>query len=233
MGKINKTVLGIAFFAISLGFVFCDEKPMALTQEEELAPFPQNQLDSEIVDYFYLQIMKELEMDFAHQSDGRTHRDTREYGYSFFKMENGDFSYTAPPEFLQAFGNKICESLGHPHQEFNNIILSAYKEGFHLEPHFDINSSDPHEKGYYFDENVYGIIIEADATGHLYIVRDDVNLVPPLDLAPIYSIEEKRGTVFCLQGKYRRLPYFHGVSRVSRGRVSITFRKVIIDNVTN
>jgi hypothetical protein len=144
-------------------------------------------------------------------------------------MENGDFSYSPPPEFFNELGHILCQSLGHAPQEFTNIILSSYEGGFHLEPHIDINSSDHPNKDYYFDENVYGIIIEADATGHLYIALDEENMIPPLDLPHVYAVDERPGTVFCLQGRYRKAPYFHGVTKVSKRRISITFRRVILN----
>lgn len=209
-----KTILGILFFFTIAGHT-------------DAPPFPQSQLDPILLESFYPQIMSEVEKPFFYQNDGRTHRGTREYGYSFFKMETGDFSYSPPPLFLQQLGAKICEALGDPQQEFTNIILSLYDEGFHLEPHVDTNATDPH-KGYYFEENVYGIIIAADATGHLYFVRDDAHLRPPLDLKPIYALEEKPGLIFCLKGTYRKSPFFHGVTKVSNHRISITFRRVVI-----
>lgn len=216
---IRNTILSNAILIVATIFGYC-----------ETSPFPQGLLNPEIVDYFYPKIMKETENEFAHQNSRRTNRNTREYGYSYFKMEKGDFSYTPPPEFLKALGIEICLALGHPPREFTNIILSIYEEGFHLSPHIDTNSSDPHHKGYYFDENVYGIIIENDPTGHLYFIHDDVNSIPSLDSIPIYSLEEKPGTIFCLQESYRKAPYFHGVSKVSKQRISITFREVVFDS---
>jgi len=191
-------------------------------------PFPQGQISSEVLSQFYPMIMEEIEKEFSHQNTSHTHRDTREYGYSYFKMEEGDFSYLPPPEFLSMLGKEVCQALGHPTEEFTNIILSLYEEGFHLRPHVDTHVA-ANTKGYYYDENVYGIIIEADPTGHLYFVRDEVNPMPPLDLAPIYNLEETTGSIFCLKGDFRMPPYFHGVSGVSKRRISITFRKVIID----
>lgn len=194
---------------------------------EDQLPFPQSQIDGKILDKYYPLVMAEVEKEFALQNDGRTRRCTREYGYSFFDLENGGRTFTPAPKFFYALGKKICKKLGHPPQTFTNIILSLYEEGFSLEPHVDINATDHSGKNYYFDENVYGIIIEADPTGHLYFVRDDVNMIPPLDLEPIYSLKEQQGTIFCLQGMYRKAPYFHGVTRVSHRRISITFRNVL------
>ncbi len=94
----------------------------------------------------------EVSKEFRHQDDGRTRRDTREYGFSFFKMLEGGDSYDPPPLFLQELGRDICRVLGHePPSEFNNIILSYYEKGFYLEPHVDSDL--------YFSERVYGIII--------------------------------------------------------------------------
>lgn len=219
MSQSKKIFLYFALFA----FGFHGELVIA-----ESVLMPQNQLAPEIIEYFYPKILEELEKEFSQQNDQRTHRNTLEYGYSFFKMENNDFSYTTPPEFYNELGYLVCECLGNAPQEFTNIILSVYEEGFHLEPHIDINATDHTDKVYYFDENVYGVIIEADSTGHLYIARDDKNRIPPLNIEAVYSVEEKLGTVFCLQGQFRKAPYFHGVTSVTNRRISITFRKVII-----
>ncbi len=190
---------------------------------------PQSRLDPQVFEKFYPEVLNEIEKElFVRQNDGRTLRDTREYGYSFHKTENSDFSFTPIPSYLQMLGNAVCEALGHPPQEFTNVIVSLYPRGFHLEPHFDRNAIDP-RRGCYFDEKVYGLVIEPDATGHLYFVRDDQNYIPPLDLEPILSIDEKAGTVYCLEGESRYLPYFHAISNVSNRRISVTFRNVIID----
>lgn len=229
----NKIMLScIAYLITALNYGYCEESNLINTEFESTMqsnPFPIGQLDPEILDRFYPEIMEEVEKEFSLQNTDRTICNTREYGYSFFKMENGDFSYSPPPQFLQDLGIEVCKALNQPPENFTNIILSLYIEGFHLEPHIDINASDAHDKGYYFDENVYGVIIEADPTGHLYFIRDEENSVPPLNLDPLYSIEEKPGSIFCLQGDYRKAPYFHGVSEVTKRRISITFRKVVIE----
>lgn len=198
-------------------------------QQTRINPFPQGQLNSEILDHFYPMIMKEVEKEFTIQDDKRTRRGTREYGYSFFKLEKCDFSYIPPPQFLSELGAYICQSLGHQPHEFTNIILSLYEEGFHLEPHIDAGYSYRYGNGFYFDDDVYGIIIEPDTSGQLYFIRHDENSLPAVNLAPSYVLEEKPGTIFCLQGTYRNAPYFHGVSTVSKRRISITFRKVVIE----
>jgi hypothetical protein len=190
------------------------------------APFPQGILDPQILDKFMPLIMEEVDKDFSLQNDSRTYRDTRQYGFNFFKMLNGDFSYTAPPKFYQQLGAHICKALGHEPIEFTNIILSVYREGFHLEPHVDVNIKDLYDNApFYFSERVYGIVIESDPTGYLYFAKwEGVGLVPPMDIPPIYSLKEQIGTIFCLEGIFRQTPYFHAVSPVSNRRISITFR---------
>lgn len=201
---------------------------LAPSTSEECS-IPQAQLDPQILAQFTPLIMAEIEKTFSHQNDGRTRRDTREYGYSFFKMERGDFSYSPPPPFFQELGAHICKALGHEPVEFTNIILSRYEKGFHLEPHVDVNAKNLYGDGsFYFDENVYGLVIEPDPTGHLYFVKwEGEGLRPPLNLEPVFSIDEHQGTIFCLQGDLRKTPYFHAVSPVSQHRISITFRTVI------
>lgn len=192
-------------------------------------PIPIGRLNLKVFDQYLPDIMSEVHREFILQDDERTRRNTREYGYSFFQLEGKDRTYGDPPPFLQALGREICQAFGHPPQVFTNVILSLYGAGFHLEPHIDTNSKDPHDKGYYFEENVYGLIVKADTTGHLYFVCDDVNLRPALDLEPIYSLVEQPGTIFCLQGDYRRAPFFHAVSQVSEQRISLTFRRVVFE----
>lgn len=185
--------------------------------------------DTELAPFVPL-IMEETTKAFAHQSDARTQRDTREYGFSFFNMMNKDFSYSPPPAFLQKLGALICLKLGHKPKEFTNIILSLYQKGFHLEPHIDVHAGHPDaiKNGFYFDEEVYGIIIEADESGHLYFIHyEGDERRPPADLPAVLHLKEKAGTIFCIQSPYRRAPFFHGVSNVSKQRISITFRTVV------
>jgi hypothetical protein len=127
---------------------------------------------------------------------------------------------------LQELGDNICKALDRSYRVFNNIILSVYEEGFHLEPHIDINSTD-HQTNFYFQEEVFGIIIEPDPTGHLYFIQDSINTIPSMENQNIiYHLNEKKGTTFSLEGDYRKSPYFHGVTHVSKRRISITFRVV-------
>ncbi|MDN3508000.1 MAG: hypothetical protein P0S94_03660 [Simkaniaceae bacterium] len=187
-------------------------------------PIPVGQLDREVLEPFLPLIYEEVAKEFTLQNDGRTKRMTKEYGYSFFKMIEGDRTYEAPPAFYQELGEKVCEALGHRSAEFNNVILSLYKKGFKLEPHVDVDAS--HGLGFYFDEHVYGLIIEADKTGHLYFVVHHGALLPSLNLEPLFSLKEKQGTIFSLEGAYRHAPFYHAVTPVSNQRISITLRTV-------
>lgn len=168
---------------------------------EDFLSIPQSHLHPDILSEFATDIAEEVNKNFNYQNDQRTRRNTREYGYSFFKMLNGDFTYSTPPQFLQELGTHICQSFGHDSVNFTNIILSYYENGFSLEPHVDVNEKDLYGNApFYFDEKVYGIIIESDSSGHLYFVKWENGLVPPLGLFPIYSLEESPGLVFCLEG---------------------------------
>jgi hypothetical protein len=195
----------------------------------DLCPsFSYAQLNSELLSEYLEQIHDELGKGASYQNDNRTHRATREYGYSFFKMERGDFTYVPPPQFLQELGAHICRAFGDEVVAFTNIIISEYDTGFHLEPHVDVGFKNRYENcSFYFGDKIYGIVVEADSTGSLYFVRWDEDLHPPLELEPLYSLSEKDGMIFCFQDEIRSAPYFHGVSPVSNHRLSITFRTVI------
>jgi hypothetical protein len=192
-------------------------------------PIPIGVLDQGVLEEFISSITAEVDQEFRHQEDGRTRRNTREYGLSFFKMLRSDFTFNPPPEFLQELGKRVCRGLGHePPNIFTNIILSVYEKDFHLEPHVDVGNKDRYgDTPFYFDERVYGVVIEADPTGHLYFAKwEGPGLVPPLEIEPVFCLKEQKGTIFCLEGDFRSTPYFHAVSCVSNQRISITFRTV-------
>jgi len=176
-------------------------------------------------------VLSELGLETAFQDTVRTQRKTREYGYSFFQMMNGNFTYAQPPEFLNELGKEVCKALGRPEIQFTNFILSLYEPGFHLEPHVDMDKSGFQNHGFCWGEEVFGVIIEPDVTGHLYYVKyEGDDSVPPLNLNHVYELEENAGTVFMMKGKFRHAPYNHGVSEVSRHRISVTFRTTEIKN---
>lgn len=190
------------------------------------SPIPIGRLAKERLSSFLPAITEELRKESILQDDGRTKRGTIEYGYSFFALESCDRSFRSIPSFFQDLGEIVCKELGHFAPQFTNVILSVYNEGFHLEPHEDVNDQMEEKRCYYFGNQVYGIVIEADSIGHLYFVKDEVNRIPPLDLPKIFEVKEEDGTVYCLTGDYRKFPYFHGVSKVGNKRISVTFRTV-------
>lgn len=186
-----------------------------------------SQLPQSEFDHFYPQVLAELEKETSLQDDGRTKRRTIEYGYSYFQLANRDASFAPPPHFLTKLGRSVERALQLPEEDFENIIISVYEPGYHLEPHVDNDTSHIKTMGFAFSENVFGLILEADLTGRLYFVQfDDPGQVPPLDLRPVYELTETRGMVFVLNGPLRHAPYYHGVSTIAQRRLSITFRQV-------
>lgn len=174
------------------------------------------------------QIEAELDKPMTLQDDEHTMRATREYGYSFFRLREGDTSYVTPPAFLEQLGDLVCDALGHPRQKFSNFIISRYDSGFHLKYHADSAEEDVAKQGFCFDERVYGVIIEPDTTGHLNFVLGEVDGTQIRPIKNVLDLSEEVGTAFCLQGPYRHVPYYHGVSEVSNQRISVTFRCVLL-----
>ena len=173
-----------------------------------------------------IELIKEslVENALSYQDTTRTQRKTREYGYSFFQLEQGGREYTAIPEYLQGLGNAVCQALGKSPRPFSNVIVSLYESGFHLEPHVDVDVNQDYH--FYFHEDVFGVILESDASGHLYITRhDDLDSLPPPG-NPVWELVEAPGVAFCLEGNLRHHPYFHGVTPVTHRRISVTFREV-------
>ena len=157
---------------------------------------------------------------FHVQDDSRTKRKTIQFGYNFFKLEAGDTSFVEPPSFIQRIGEQVLRafdnisSSGKSHDSlpddkaapFNNIIVSIYLNGFHLEPHVDTDVPVQANRGghqisdkmasiqeystdapaaeitgqmYGFAEEIFGIILTADTTGKLYFTHQlDDQLVP-------------------------------------------------------
>lgn len=220
------------FFSFLFVFSFINFSSLSpiysLFEEEESIQI--GRLSPEALAHYTPLILEELNLGTAFQNDLRTQRKTRELGYSFFKMMEGDFTYSSPPQHLNELGQEVCRALGHPKVEFTNFILSFYDPGYHLEPHFDMDESGLDKYGFCWGEEVFGLIIEPDPTGHLYYVKyEGKESVPPLNLDPIYSLKEEPGTVFLMRGKFRHAPYNHGVQQVSKRRISVTFRTTQIN----
>lgn len=154
-----------------------------------------------------------------------THRLTYNFGYDYFQMRESDYTYVPIPPYLADLCRECLEALGMEAtsaKDYDNIIVSYYKAGDRLEPHFDVDISWPVTGGqpvnFYFGEDVIGVVLEPDAAGRFYLLDPNGQVLEELD--------EKAGMVFLLSGEVRRQPYRHGVSVVQESRVSVTFRTV-------
>lgn len=162
-----------------------------------------------------------------------TLRETYNFGYDYFAMTSGDHSATEIPSFLADLCQHCIESFANSNylgncQEYNNVIVSMYYAGYHLEPHIDVDVNDQMTDGkkvdFYFGENVLGVVLVPDVEGKFFISEASSDISPNKPI--LSSLDEEAGTVFLLQGKYRRHPYLHGVSKVKNKRISVTFRTV-------
>jgi hypothetical protein len=166
------------------------------------------------------------------QNTTNTLRETYNFGYDYFAMTNSDYSTTEIPSFLTELCQRCIEFFAdsnlEKYQEYNNVIVSMYYAGYQLEPHIDVDLNDQITDGkkvdFYFGESVLGVVLVPDIEGKFYIseASSDNNPSKPM----FKALEEEQGTVFLLQGKYRRYPYLHGVSKVKNKRISVTFRTV-------
>lgn len=175
-----------------------------------------------------------------HQQGVYTNRKTDTFGYDYFKMADGDFTFTPIPEVLTKLCDKIHKAFAATGynvsgcDNYKNVIVSYYEQGYQLEPHIDVDSIYKSTNGkpvnFYFGEDILGVIVEADTQGGLYFVQsDDAAKVRQPHQQAIYSLEEAPGLAYLLTGKLRHAPYYHGVSAIQRSRMSITFRTVSID----
>lgn len=202
---------------------------MGLHQMIPTAKIDQQQIDPVIVqlDHYKNVATPNLE------NTKTTLRETYNFGYNYFAMRHGDYSATEIPHFLKNLCQHCIQSfpdsqdLGHS-QEYNNVIVSIYDAGYCLEPHIDVDIHDQMTDGkkvdFYFGENVLGVVLVPDVEGKFFIseASSDIHSCK----SRISSLNETAGTVFLLQGKYRRHPYLHGVSHVKNKRISVTFRTV-------
>jgi hypothetical protein len=135
------------------------------------------------------------------QNDTRTLRRTVQFGYNFFRLENGDRAYYQPPEVIRQLGREVQLRFGKScdkNKEFNNIIISSYEGGYQLEPHLDTGLEDLFQKKYCFAESVYGVILVPDTDGCLYFIKDKSSRVPALDkLLPYMFIAARKHRYLC------------------------------------
>lgn len=171
-----------------------------------------------------------LTTSMEHQDTRYTTRRTVNFGYSYFKMMEGDKSFTPiPSPLVQCLSHairKLCSITPIAYQNaeaYTNCIVSWYGPGYQLEPHIDVDVADG--QGFGFGDEIIGIVLQSDPKGKFFLQKADS--LPQYDAINAHLIAEQNGTVFALKGTHRRAPWYHGVSPVQSERISLTFRTVI------
>ncbi len=170
------------------------------------------------------------------QDTARTVRTTYEFGYNYMAMKQGNNSFTEIPCFLKNLCSETVRAFNHagqnllpPPETFTNCIISIYDPGFKLQPHVDDHAAKMRAKGkggYYFGDNVIGIVLKADTQGALYFIESPDDSEPAYNAAQAQQLQEQDGMAFLMNGKLRSEPYYHGVSDIKDQRISVTFRTV-------
>lgn len=200
---------------------------------------PTAQLDKSFVDNIVKQLNAQLAASglLREQSDDYTVRDTLAFGYDYFALLEGDQAFTPIPAYLEKLCHACIEALGPGYQlgaaqDYSNVIVSIYREGYRLQPHVDVDPSE--NMNFYFGDQVIGVVLECDQAGRFYLVQGESE-ADTAGKPPLWTLAETPGMVFLLEGMARRKPYFHGVTRVNKLRISVTFRTVIfkLSNVKN
>lgn len=163
-----------------------------------------------------------------------TIRKTYSFGYDYFSLHNGDRTFTEIPKFIEELCQHCIESLDTDgslgnYKEYTNIIVSIYEAGYCLQPHIDVDHREQISDGkmvdFYFGSQLFGVILEADQEGRLYFVKSDSD-TDFSQSKKIVELDETAGMTFLISGDLRHKPYYHGVSKVIKSRVSVTFRTV-------
>ncbi len=166
-------------------------------------------------------------------ADGNDSRVTVNYGWDFSSMEHGTFHYIEIPQVIKKIRTHACSTFVSDLKEsldpesFDNVIITIYKQGHYLTPHYDADMTpDPLTKREFaFGEPIIGAILQADSQSKLSFYLHDKPGKPHMDDQPLYCIDETDGLTFLMQGPSRHRPYFHGVPPVRSSRISITFRR--------
>ncbi len=163
-----------------------------------------------------------------------TTRRTRNYGYDFDLLKEGDRTFADfPPALFRLCAETILQletvtgkKLPAP-EAFTNCIVSDYEPDFRLKPHIDVNRdrAERFNSGFYFGP-VIGVVLIADTLPK--------NTPPSSPRGTLYLLDEKKqkhpldevdGMAFLLDGPNRDR-YPHGVDVVHTRRLSVTFRTV-------
>lgn len=162
-----------------------------------------------------------------------TKRKTYSFGYNYFSLLENNRNFTHIPTYLQTLCQQCIDSFPKEHalgnaQDYKNAIVSFYEPGYSLEPHYDVDV-DQYTEGkdvdFYFGENIIGVVLVADHSGKLYFAKA-VDDSKRLESSKIFELNEQTGTTYLMTGKYRRKPYYHGVSKVDKLRISVSFRTI-------
>lgn len=198
-----------------------------LSSEIPTAQIPIEKLPANLADIENL--LKENASIGFNQSSEITRRKTWEFGYIFQWMREGNFQSIEIPKILinilestiQALKNDNIERV----EDFNNVIISDYTKGPGLQPHIDVLQTD--QKGFYFGPNIIGLILLADETGGLFLQTQGstvLNNKPSYNANQARHLKERNGLAYMLNGQRPREKDYHGVSPISKRRVSLTFR---------
>lgn len=174
----------------------------------------------------------------SRQESEHTSRTTYNFGYNYFKMQDGDYTFVEIPEFLIDLCKEIIKKFQQSlnitlpdYSLFKNVIVSIYQTGDQLEPHIDVDATKPETTkkpvDFFFGDDVLGVILESDINGHFYLQESSCDLKPLYDSKRAIHLKEEEGMAFLLNGIARREPYYHGVSPVQNKRISITYRTVV------
>ena len=183
-------------------------------------------IDREFIDYAKTMLRQTVlgSAEIETQNTAKTQRNTYNFGYNYRRLQKGDRSQTPIPGFLfnlcqkALCGLKRSAGIKLPDASlYTNCIVSVYGPGFKLQPHIDVNQELATKRGmdFYFDDNIIGVVLQADRHGSLYLQDHHGKSWP---------VREENGTAFLLSGPTRHCP--HGVNEVAVERLSATFRIV-------
>ncbi len=171
------------------------------------------------------------------QNTATTLRSTVSFGYDYFSLDQSNRTFVPIPEYIQALCQACIDALGNEDalgraQDYKNVIVSIYQPGYQLEAHTDVAEGDQYADNttqkpasFYFGDKIIGVILEVDETGRFYILRSNDNTYP-IQGNKLHELDETPGLTYLLCDRFRRSPFYHGVSQVKHSRMSITFRTV-------
>ncbi len=161
--------------------------------------------------------------------DAHYYRETIDFGKVFHALEKGRLVERPIPAFIAGIRNQVFELFKDQLDpkdcalDYDNCIVTMYQPGDGIAPHIDRNltwAQMKEERTYYFDESIIGLIVEPDTVQNLFFEN------PKIGESSRFYLEEKPGTAFLFKGTLRH-EWKHGLLPVKKGRISMTFRKVL------